>query len=79
MTTQRQTGGLKTFVDDGTHNSPLSATDSAKIDDAYKKAAVRESKEARNIITVSDSTTNIVTIFFIVAVIIAIIIAVVMN
>jgi len=52
MPSQRQTGGLKTFVDDGSHNSTLSAEDANRIDDAYARAKIRTAKQRKQKILV---------------------------
>ncbi len=61
-----QTGGLKQFVDNGTHNSPISAEDSNKIDDAYRRGRIREANERA-----SKTTTIAVLIMFAVAICLA--------
>ena len=50
MVSQRQPGGLKTFVDDGTHNSILSVEDSDKIDEIYKRIKNQEVSQEVSII-----------------------------
>ncbi len=43
MGSRRKTGGLHDFVDDGSHNSHLTAEESARIDNAYARARKRRS------------------------------------